>query len=85
MVKQTVQYRRSYYVIREDLSPLIGGTVGGDQSGALFIPSGDELKEEVGGISLEWQVAQLVNYEELGTHIDVHPLRQPALCLCFRQ
>lgn len=42
--------------------------VGGDDSGALLVPTADEVVEEDGGAAVAWQVAQLVQ-DQLRTTI----------------
>jgi hypothetical protein len=40
--------------------------VRGEQDAAAFVALRDELKEQVSGRALEWQVARLVDDEQLG-------------------
>jgi len=46
-------------------APLLEGAVGGDDDRPSFVAAGDEREEEVGGRALQWQVADLVDDQEV--------------------
>ena len=51
--------------VAEDLAPLLEAAVGGDDDRAAFVAAGDQREEQVGGLALERQVADLVDDEQL--------------------
>jgi hypothetical protein len=51
--------------VAEDLAPLLEAAVGGDSDRAAFVAAGDEGEEQVGGLSLQGQVADLVDDEQV--------------------
>ena len=65
MVDESVDERRGDHRIAEDLAPLLEGAVRGDDDRASFVAAGDEREEEVGGLALEREVADLVDDQEL--------------------
>jgi hypothetical protein len=53
MMQQAIQDRRCCRCIHEDLSPLTKTLVGGQQGGIAFVPSVDQLEEEIGPVLAE--------------------------------
>ena len=51
--------------VAEDLAPGFEAAVAGDDDRAAFIAAGDQGKEQVRGLSLEGQVADLVDDQQL--------------------
>ncbi len=51
-------------IVGEDFAPAAEWHVRGDQDRALFVAAGDELEEQVGGIGVERQVADLVDDDQ---------------------
>ena len=66
MVQQTVEDRCGDGLVAEDVPPLGDLLVRREQDAAPLVPLRDELKEQVRRGSLQWQVAELVDDEELG-------------------
>jgi hypothetical protein len=54
-----------HHGVAEDLAPLLEAAVGGDGDRAALVAAGDEREEEVGRGSLERQVADLVDDEQV--------------------
>src|SRR6266581_1404196 len=65
--------------VAEHLAPDGEGLVRGDEDGALLVAAGDELEEQVGGQTVEGQVADLVDDEELGLDEELEPFLETAL------
>jgi hypothetical protein len=55
---------RGHGRVAEDLSPAPERLVGSDDDRRSFIAGGYELEEQVGGLCLEWDVADLVDDDE---------------------
>ena len=51
--------------VAEDLAPLLEAAVAGHDDRAAFVAAGDEREEEVGGLTLEGEVADLVDDQEV--------------------
>lgn len=51
-------------VVGEDFAPTAEWHVRGDQNRALFVATGNELEEQVGGVGVEWEVADLVDDDQ---------------------
>jgi hypothetical protein len=47
------------------ISPLLEAAVAGDDDRAAFVAARDQCEEQVGGLPLEWQVADLVDDQEV--------------------
>lgn len=65
MVQQAVQDRGGNHGIAEHAAPFSNRAVRGDQDRSLLIAARDQLEEQVRGIGLEGQIAQLVNDQQL--------------------
>jgi hypothetical protein len=52
-------------VVVEDGSPLFEGLVGGQDDGTAFVALADDLKEKVGPVLVDRQVADFVEEEQL--------------------
>ena len=50
----------------EELSPVLEGQVGGDDGGGSLVAVVEDLVEQIGAASVEGQVSQLVDEQELG-------------------
>ena len=61
MVDEPVDHRGGDYFVAEDLAPPAERLVAGDDQAGSFVAGGDELEEQVGGFSLEGDVADLVD------------------------
>jgi hypothetical protein len=55
--------------VAEDAAPFGEALVAGDDHGAAFISSGDELEDHVGLDPVQWQVANLVHDEDCGSEV----------------
>ncbi len=49
---------------REDSVPLLEGQIGGEDERAAFVPAGDDVVQEVGGLAAARQIADLVQDEQ---------------------
>ena len=79
MVQNTVQDSGGDGNIGKDLVPLEEGLVGGKDGGRFFIPSGNELEEQIGALDVHREITNLVNDEHpvLGQHPEL--VRQTVL------
>ena len=50
--------------VAEDLAPGLEAAVGGDDDRAAFVAARDQREEQVGGLALEWEVADLVDDQQ---------------------
>lgn len=64
MVDDAVNHGGGNGDIAEALRPLGKRQVGRDNDGAVFVPAGGELKEEVRGVGLDRDVAEFVDDEQ---------------------
>jgi hypothetical protein len=49
--------------VAEDFAPLLERAVGGDDDRAAFVAARDEREQQVGGLALERQAADLVDHQ----------------------
>ena len=61
VVQQPVEYRRGDHRVAEHLAPFADRTVRRDQDAAALVAPRDELEEQVRGVRLEGQVAELID------------------------
>jgi hypothetical protein len=61
VVDESVDHRGGHDVVAEDLSPSPERHVRGDQDCSLFVAAGDQLEEQVRGVLVEGDVADLVD------------------------
>ena len=64
VVDEAVDHGGGDGVVAEDLAPGAEGLVGGDDDAGGLVAGGDELEEQVGGLGLERDVADLVDDQE---------------------
>ncbi len=64
VVEQAVEDGCGHHDIGKDRTPLRDGTVMGDEEAATLVATRDQLEEEMGGIGLEGQRAQLVDDQQ---------------------
>jgi len=64
-VQETIEDRRSEHLVAEQLGPLRGRLVRGDDRRAARVASVDDLKEAVGVLAVERQEAGLVEDQQL--------------------
>jgi len=81
MVDKPVDHRCGDDVVGEDLAPAAEWNVRGDKDRALFVAGGDELEEEVRGIVVEGDVADLVDDEQLVAAKATQFLLEPTGCV----
>ena len=62
MVDQPVDHGGGHHGVSEHLTPPAEGLVGGDDDTGPLVTRGDQLKEEVGRLGVEGDVADLVDY-----------------------
>ncbi len=63
VVDQAVDQGGRDHGVAEDLAPGLEATVRGDDDRAALVAPGDQGEEQVGGLALERQVADLVDDE----------------------
>jgi hypothetical protein len=63
-VDESVDHRGGDDVVVEDLGPAAEGFVGGDDQAGAFVAGGDQLEDQVGGLGLERDVADLVDDQQ---------------------
>jgi hypothetical protein len=64
--------------VAEGGAPFPDRAVAGDQQAAALIAPRDELEEEMRGVTLEGQVAEFVDHEQLGLGVEGEPVLKPA-------
>ena len=64
MVDDAVDHRGGDDLVAEDAGPGAERQVGRQDQGGVLVPGGDELEEEVGGVLLEGQVADLIDDDQ---------------------
>lgn len=72
MVDEPVDHGGCDDVVGEDLAPPAEGHVRGDEDRALFVAGHDELKQQVRGVVIEGDLANLVDDDEL---VSLEPFR----------
>src|SRR5579863_3184523 len=78
MMQEAVEQRGGDDGIAEDVSPLGEAAVRGEDHGALFVASVDELEEEIAAGN-DWEVADLVDNEQDEAAEESDSLAQSAL------
>ena len=81
MVDEAVDHGGGDHVVAEDLAPAAERLVGGDDEAGSFVAAGDDLEEQVGGLGLERDVADLVDlcgHPHRSTYAD--PATMPRMC-----
>ena len=66
-------------------SPFAHAAIGGDEHGAAFIATADQLEEQVSGVGFEWQIAELVDDEQLRLGLMRQAFLQSAIDIRLRQ
>lgn len=74
-----VQDSRGDHRVSEDLVPLREAAVGGQDQGPLLVAAGDELEEQMRAVTVDRDVADLVDDEELGLAVELQSLLDPVL------
>src|SRR5215203_6689754 len=59
-----VDERGGDHGVAEDLAPGFEAAVAGDDDRAAFVAAGDQREEQVRGLALEWEVADLVDDQQ---------------------
>src|SRR5579864_2700956 len=85
VMQQAIEDRGRQDVVAEDRAPLRHDLVGGDQQAAAFVPAGDELEKEMGAASLERQVAELVDDQQLRLRVKHQTVAQLPISFGFRE
>src|SRR5882672_11353931 len=65
--------------VAEDLPPAAEALVAGEDHGAALVAAADELKEQVGPVAIDGQIADLVHDEQAGHRVDLELVVQTAL------
>src|SRR3954467_11154583 len=64
MVDEAIDEGGGDHGVAEDLAPALEAAVAGDDDRAAFVAARDEREEQVGGLALEREVADLVDDEQ---------------------
>ena len=51
-------------VVIEDRGPLLEGFIGGQHDGTAFVPGADDLKEQIGALLVDRQIAHLIEHKQ---------------------
>ena len=78
-MEDPVQDGRGDHRVAEDLVPLGEAAVGGQDQGSLLVAAGDELEEQMRAVTVDRDVADLVDDEELGLAVKLQTLLDPVL------
>jgi hypothetical protein len=81
VVDETVDHGGGDGVVAEDLAPAAERGVGGDVDAGGLVAGGDELEEQVGGLGLERDVADLVDlcgHRHRSTYADTGTMPSPS-------
>jgi hypothetical protein len=70
VVEHAVEHGRCDHLVAEDVTPLRDGLVGGEEQAAALVAPPDQLEEQVRGLLLQGQVAELVDDERLGFGVE---------------
>ena len=81
MMEETVEQCGGDHSIIEDLAPFGETTIVGQDHGAFFVASVDQLEKEIGATSGDWQVADLADDQERGAAMEADTLGQAPLAL----
>jgi hypothetical protein len=79
MVQEAVEDGGGYHRIPEDLAPFAYTAIAGHQEAAPLIAPRDELEEEMRGVGLEGQIAELIDDQELRLGEVAQPLLDPII------
>ena len=83
VVEKAIEDGGSHHGVAEHGAPFPDGSVGRHEHGAALIASADKLKEQVGGIGLERQVAKFVDDEELRLGVMRQALLESSFGMCL--
>src|SRR5262245_11443778 len=78
MMDDAVDQSRGAGGIREDAGPVLEGEIGGEHEALLFIPSTDDLKEQVGVSLVEGEIAYLVEDQEADLRVALEAVLEGA-------
>jgi hypothetical protein len=79
VVQDPVQDGRGDDRVAEDLVPLGEAPVRGQDQRFFFVPPGDELEEQMRAVTVDGDVADLVDNQKLGLAVELQPLLDPVL------
>ena len=85
VVKDPVQDSRGDDGIAEDLIPLAEAAVRGQDQGPLFVAPRDELKEQMGTVTVDGDVADLVDDQQFGLTVELEPFFNTVLSIGLGQ
>ena len=64
MVNNPIDHRRRHRRVTENIAPPTKSQIARQDQRRLFIPARDELEEQIRGVLIEWDVADLVNDQD---------------------
>jgi len=74
VMKQSIKNSRGNDRITKNFIPLGETTVGGEDHGSFLITARDELEEKMSAVTVNRNVADLINNKEFGLTIELQPL-----------
>ena len=83
VMQDTIQDGGGNGDIGKNLVPLGESLIRGKYGGGFLIPSGNQLKEQIGSLNIHGKIANLVNYEHFVLGKDFEFVRQTVLKMGF--
>src|SRR5215469_5794793 len=77
MVQEPVEDRAGDHGVAEHFAPGTETLIAGNNDRATLVTPRDQLEEQVGALAVNRQVADLIDYEQLGLSQELEPLFQP--------
>jgi len=65
--------------IAENLVPLAEAAIGGQDQGPFFVSARDELKKQMSAMTIDRDIADLVDNQKLRLAVELQPLLDPIL------
>jgi hypothetical protein len=85
VMQEAIENRGGDHLIAKNLPPVPKALVTGQEARAFFIPAADELKEEIGALPVDRDLADLVDDEPFGDAVDFELFLQPVFGICLGQ
>ena len=73
VVEQSIQNCRGDDLISEEFLPVDKALVRGNDGGALFLPGGDELEEEMRLLGRDRKIASFIHNNQTRVEVGLHP------------
>jgi hypothetical protein len=85
VMQEAIENRGGDHLIAKDLPPVPKALVAGQEDRAFFIPAADELKEEIGALPVDRDLADRVDDEQFRDAVGFELLLQPVFVVCLGQ